>query len=101
VKISLVDFAWETSQNQNGHSEQCDTTYGQVHDQATNVNKQLCGGRDRKMSILESAGHTVKVEITDAVKQSGKRFLIQYQGKYINMICVCKCTTLKLQVSIL
>ena len=67
VKISLVDFAWKTSQSQDGQSEQCHAIYGHVYDQAIDLHKQLCGGgEDREVFIMESAGYAVKVEISDA-----------------------------------
>ena len=63
----------------------CHFVYGHIYDQAANKDTVLCGGSERKKSILESVGHVVKVVISDEIKQTNRQFLIHYEGKLIYM----------------
>ena len=83
LKISLVDFAWRTSVEQLDSTNDCQFIYGQVSDLASNHNIQLCGGGERKVLIMESASHSVQLVMSDNIKESKNRFLIQFEGKYI------------------
>ena len=71
--VEMIDFYWS-----NSTANDCSIKYGLVTDMQSGQSAELCGGKRRRVDVMQTLGHKLQLQFN---RRSSAKFIIKYKGE--------------------